>query len=1015
MSPDRWQRVQSIFVEVIELPDQQRTELLDQACGGDQELREQLGRMVEAHFATGAAVDRPAVSQSLFSSILRSTAFQPGDLASGRFRVGRLLGEGGMGQVFEALDEQTGQAVAVKALRPQFAHEPKLLARFQQEMRLLERVTHPNVCRVLHHAADATPVHFVMELLVGETLAEYLKREGSLSPPRALAIIRQLVAALDAAHAAGIVHRDFKPGNIMLCGDRAVVTDFGVARAERKLDDETALTTTGGLVMGTPAYMAPEQIEGRAATAAADIYALGGVFYEMLTGELPYAGATPLVLIARKLRETATPVRSRLPNIDRRWDEAIQRCLAPRPEDRFAKASDLLPMLEGSTVARLATWASNHHLLVRRASFAAILAAVGAAGWIGYDQGTRYRPLAAAEALYRQGLAAEDDGSLERAAKLFQQAVAADGRHALAHAHLAATYQELDQLDQARDETLRVDGLMRELRLSGNDLRELEAVRQMILREHARAATLYAEMAAASQGREQQRFQFRRAVALERSNQSIEALRILEQLPEEANTLAMRALLVSRLRKPDDALWEKAVAKAPDAAVRARIVFEQVAAQGGRKTLPARRALLESVMQPGLSAPLQATGDMALARIEVDEGRFEQARRRTETAVQTALGAGADALAANGKIDLSEAFSTQHEYEEALTVVTEALQMAQRNRNRLAEARAKLTLSRVLVRLGKPAEAKPLETAALAFYRDGGFRQHLAAAAVTIANRLIEESKTDRAKFAEVLQYANEALALSQQAGDREREATALGCIMHVQLLESDFPALIQTARRQAAIQVSFGRPPNLIVQVFPLYSLGREKEALAMLDQESAQRKRVAGVQPRPAFREVYNRALIAFQNGQMDEALRWIDLALTFERDVANPISRTRAFGIRLAATTALGRADEKARTTLTQAASLPPGEVSAQAQLSLTEAAFLRQDWAEVRRLAPAALEASRMPLSLDRSLAIAWMAEQAGVPGAPQEARDLLSRMTKSWPVADREGFLARPYVRRMRGQ
>ena len=389
MSPSQWERVKVIFGVAAELPANTRGAFLDVQCPGDPDLRRELDRMLSAHDTTSAVIDRPAFGSNPFGTLFAEKAFRDGEQVGERYVITRLVGEGGMGQVFEALDEQTGMLVAVKTLRPQFANDPALLERFRREMRLVERVQHPNVCRVLEHAAGATPVYFVMELLGGETLAALLRREGCLDPLAAFAIVKQLASALDAAHEAGVVHRDLKPANVMLVGRRAVVTDFGVARAERRLDHETDFTTTGDTAMGTPAYMAPEQIEGRTAGPAADIYALGAVFYEMLSGQQPYAGTTPLAVIARKLKEPVTPLRRRLPNLERRWDEAIQRCMAIRPEDRFSRAADLVAMLEGNHWSgfgpRVATFLRNRRAGTRLLAGLAAAAALMAGGWIAYD------------------------------------------------------------------------------------------------------------------------------------------------------------------------------------------------------------------------------------------------------------------------------------------------------------------------------------------------------------------------------------------------------------------------------------------------------------------------------------------------------------------------------------------------------------------------------------------------------------------------------------------------------
>jgi eukaryotic-like serine/threonine-protein kinase len=219
--------------------------------------------------------------------------FRPGELVCGRFHIIRFISRGGMGELYQAEDLELHEVVALKTIRPEIAADDRVNQRFRREVQLARKITHPNICRIFdlfqHEPAAgdgevSTPIVFVtMELLEGETLAELLKREGRLTVEQALPVASQMAGALAAAHAAGIVHRDFKSNNVMILKaerpggpPRVVVTDFGIAY---KLSDTThgagASLSVAGEIMGTPDYMAPEQIQGGAITPATDIYALG--------------------------------------------------------------------------------------------------------------------------------------------------------------------------------------------------------------------------------------------------------------------------------------------------------------------------------------------------------------------------------------------------------------------------------------------------------------------------------------------------------------------------------------------------------------------------------------------------------------------------------------------------------------------------------------------------------------------------------------------------------------------
>jgi eukaryotic-like serine/threonine-protein kinase len=294
--------------------------------------------------------------------------FLPGEMAANRFRVVRLLGQGGMAQVFQAEDLELGQGVAIKVIRPELAASRRAGELLRREVLLARRITHPNVCRifdVFHHrsapAADprlrgedgreAVPpsvLLLVMELLRGETLARRLAAGGPLTAVEALPIVRQLAEALDAAHRAQVVHGDFKSSNVIVertwRGPRAVVTDFGLS--------QHASMTAAACAGGTTAYMAPEQRMQRQVTPASDIYALGIVIFEMVCGRRPLAaemGAAIAMPSAPRLAPAAPP---RRPGLPAGWEAILARCLAPAAGDRPASAGEVAAALAESLARR---------------------------------------------------------------------------------------------------------------------------------------------------------------------------------------------------------------------------------------------------------------------------------------------------------------------------------------------------------------------------------------------------------------------------------------------------------------------------------------------------------------------------------------------------------------------------------------------------------------------------------------------------------------------------------------
>jgi tetratricopeptide (TPR) repeat protein len=272
----------------------------------------------------------------------------PSDLISDRYQVLGFLGAGGMGEVYKVYDRELKEFVALKTLRTESAAHPASVSRLLKEVQLARRIIHPNICRMLEIGRDNRAlgllVFITMELLEGQTLAETLSA-GAMTPSQAEPIARQLIAGLDAAHQQGILHRDFKSANVILAGSRAVITDFGLA-TERGVRDTFSEFRTGAII-GTPAYMPPEQLEGKAVTTAADIHALGAVLFEMVTGRLPFPGETPLAIALKRLQEDAPSPRDLSPLVSAPWENAILSCLEKDPARRPASALDVLALLEG--------------------------------------------------------------------------------------------------------------------------------------------------------------------------------------------------------------------------------------------------------------------------------------------------------------------------------------------------------------------------------------------------------------------------------------------------------------------------------------------------------------------------------------------------------------------------------------------------------------------------------------------------------------------------------------------
>jgi tRNA A-37 threonylcarbamoyl transferase component Bud32 len=313
-------------------------------------------RIVVAEAARSALISSPSGSERAPRTLAE------GEIVANRYRIVRFVARGGMGEVYEAFDSILQQRLALKTLVLTAIDQEEAVMRFLEEVRIARKVVHPHVCQIwevgIHRWSSpregAVPF-LTMDYLVGETLAQCLVRIGRLPPVNAVSLFRELSAGLAAVHAAGIVHRDLKSDNVFLVADdtgadRVVVMDFGLARTLEH--PHAGFVSSGTRLLGTPAYMAPEQVEGGEVTRAADIYALGIVMFEALTGRIPFSGETAASIALSRLRQEAPRPSAFVPDLDPAWDTLLSRCLARDPRARFADAGAVGAALQALSLSR---------------------------------------------------------------------------------------------------------------------------------------------------------------------------------------------------------------------------------------------------------------------------------------------------------------------------------------------------------------------------------------------------------------------------------------------------------------------------------------------------------------------------------------------------------------------------------------------------------------------------------------------------------------------------------------
>jgi serine/threonine-protein kinase len=359
MNATRWGEVERVCRMALAREPQLRAAFLDEACAGDAELRREVESLLAGESRAGGFLEEPALEAAALELGARSASVGgkgpsdgsplPAGERLGPYRIESLIGTGGMGEVYQARDTRLDRTVAIKVLPPAFAGDPQRRGRFEREAMAVSGLNHPHICALYDVGEHNGSTFLVMEHLDGETLAARLEK-GSLPLDQALAIATEIAEALAAAHRQGVVHRDLKPGNVMLTRTGAKLLDFGLAKltghgeqpaAAQLPSGSRSKLTTEGTIVGTLQYMAPEQLEGKPADARTDLFAFGTVLYEMLTGRRAFEGTSSASVMAAILEREPPPPSVLQPLTPPTLDRLVRHCLAKDPDTRRQSAADL--------------------------------------------------------------------------------------------------------------------------------------------------------------------------------------------------------------------------------------------------------------------------------------------------------------------------------------------------------------------------------------------------------------------------------------------------------------------------------------------------------------------------------------------------------------------------------------------------------------------------------------------------------------------------------------------------
>jgi tetratricopeptide (TPR) repeat protein len=755
------------------------------------------------------------------------------------YRVVGKLGEGGMGVVYLAEDIVLGRRVAIKTLGTRTGGEDQhFRARFLREARSVSALTHPHIATIYDYGESDTGMpYIVMELIEGPTLADLIRQE-SLTLPRIVTIIRQVTEALGEAHRQGIIHRDIKPSNVATDKRGEVkVLDFGLAKqldlsSVSDPERQTLLhtQTREGVIVGTPMYLSPEQALGVDIDARSDLFSLGALLYECIAGKPPFFGKSPVEICARVLRDDPPPPSKFNPQVPRLLDQVTLKALAKKPEARYQTAEEMIQALnevEASlqngthdrTVTRLmaseagaqptGALATLSDIFKRpRLSIGYVAAGLVLIALIGL--GVRYlmraiphKPSAEAQRLYDTGTEAIRNGSFFQASKALELAVRNDDQFALAHARLAEALTELDYVEKAKDEMLRVSELTpNRSSLPAVDALYIDAITATIRRDFSKAVQVYSQIE--SQMSSEAYAHVDLARAYERNEQKDKAI---EQYMEATrrdglySTAYLRlGVLYSRSGQQEKAI--EAFKKAEElyqaqgkSEGRTEVILQRGALFNKLGKLNEARDQLQQALTISRSAPnlhQQIQALLQLSSVAIEAGDIPQAQQQARDAVDLARSNGLENLAAGGLIDLGAVYLAHGDYGQAEQAIKDAIDFAQRNKGRSNEARGSLTLASLRLQQRNADEARHYAEHALGFYKSGGYRKEISQAFLILgrASRLLGD-------YDGALRTFNEQLQFAEQTSDQSLIASSYGEIGAVLEQQERYPEALDYYQRR--------------------------------------------------------------------------------------------------------------------------------------------------------------------------------------------------------------------------
>ncbi|HYJ88944.1 MAG TPA: protein kinase [Pyrinomonadaceae bacterium] len=982
------------------------------------------------------------------------------------YRIIESLGEGGMGTVYLAEDTHLGRRVAIKF--PSLGSDTHdYRARFLREARAVSELSHPGIATLFDYGETAEGRPFlVMELAKGRPLTD-LMQKGELSLLRAVEIVTDIAAALALAHARGVVHRDIKPSNIMIDDEGMVkVLDFGLAKQLTREnlpasapEAQTLLSTQtrSGVVLGTPAYLSPEQATGGAVDGRSDLFALGTLLYEATTGHTPFKGNSFIEIAANVLHVEPTPPKKINHQVSRELEFIILKALNKKPIKRYQSAKELIADLKevkkgledasGNTLIRHTSPSmitttnktlSNLSQILQRPRIpisyilvGAVLLIIAGGLILRFARPSPHKPTPEAARWFEIGTAALRDGAYYQASQALGQAITADDGFMLAHARLAEALVELDYLDQAKNELLRLNAGDR-AKLTNLDALYLDAITATAREDFAKAIDLYKQIANQVPEAEKAYMLVDLGRAYEKNNDLQAAIQSYSEAatknPQYATAYLHLGIAYGKLGDLDKAMnsFEKAESiyqARGNLEGRVEVVFNRGALLNKSNKLAEAKPELEKALllaQANDNKSQIIKTLLQLSSVAFDGGETVRSTEYAQQGVDLAEKQGMENLLPQALVNLGQSFLVRGMQTEAEKYLAQALAAAERSKARRNEARARVTIANLRLQQNKPDEVIRYVEPALAFYRQGGYRTETfqCLALIARANLHKGDHAAAQASHEQLLQLAREtndqsllALAHAERGSALAREEKFAEALVHLNQAYSIYSS--------QGIQRSTGY--NLVNRANVLVSLGRFDEARGLVAQATAIAEKPGSQLRRLSVESKLVLAELALLQGDYRDARSRAETVLVEAgKDFEGPATGARiviALAQSFSGSTAAG---QKVAAQVVEAAKLlnDPAELGT-AQLVLAEATLLagNSPAASTHALEAAGVFARLGQVASEwRALAIAAQASRnSGDKTRAREyavrAKDLLSRLEQRWGSENYQSYMRRPDVQR----